>query len=34
MTRAAPGPGGLRRPIWLARVYRPAPEAFYIKPQK
>jgi anaerobic selenocysteine-containing dehydrogenase len=31
MTRAAPGPGGLRRPIWLARVYRPAPEAFYIK---
>jgi anaerobic selenocysteine-containing dehydrogenase len=34
MTRAAPGPGGLRRPIWLARVYRPAPEAFYIKPQE
>jgi anaerobic selenocysteine-containing dehydrogenase len=34
MTRAAPGPGGLRRPIWLARVYRPAPEAFYIKPDK
>jgi anaerobic selenocysteine-containing dehydrogenase len=31
MTRAAPGPGGLRRPLWLARVYRPAPEAFYIK---
>jgi anaerobic selenocysteine-containing dehydrogenase len=31
MTRAAPGPGGLRRPTWLARVYRPAPEAFYIK---
>ena len=31
LTRAAPGPGGLRRPIWLARVYRPAPEAFYIK---
>jgi anaerobic selenocysteine-containing dehydrogenase len=31
MTRPAPGPGGLRRPTWLARVYRPAPEAFYIK---
>jgi anaerobic selenocysteine-containing dehydrogenase len=31
MTRAAPGPGGLRRPLWLARVYRPAPEAFYIR---
>jgi anaerobic selenocysteine-containing dehydrogenase len=31
MTRPAPGPGGLRRPLWLARVYRPAPEAFYIK---
>src|SRR5581483_674467 len=30
MTRPAPGPGGLRRPLWLARVYRPAPEAFYI----
>jgi hypothetical protein len=31
MTRGAPGPGGLRRPLWLARVYRPAPEAFNIK---
>ncbi len=30
MTRAAPGPGGLRRPLWLARVYRPAPQTFYI----
>jgi hypothetical protein len=29
MTRPAPGPGGLRRPLWLARVYRPASEAFY-----
>ena len=29
-TRAAPGPGGLRRPLWLARVYRPQPEAFFI----
>ena len=31
MTRPAPGPGGLRRPTWLARAYRPAPETFYIK---
>jgi anaerobic selenocysteine-containing dehydrogenase len=31
LTRPAPGPGGLRRPLWLARVYRPAAEAFYIK---
>jgi hypothetical protein len=29
--RPAPGPGNLRRPfIWLARVYRPVPEAFYL----
>jgi hypothetical protein len=28
MTRPAPGPGGLRRPPWLLRVYRPAPDAF------
>ncbi len=31
LTRAAPGPGGLRRPLWLARAYKPAPEAFYIR---
>ena len=31
MTRAAPGPGNLRRPLWLPRVYRPAPDAYYIK---
>ncbi|HWZ46167.1 MAG TPA: molybdopterin-dependent oxidoreductase [Candidatus Saccharimonadales bacterium] len=30
MTRPGPGPGGLRRPLWLPRAYRPAPEAFYI----
>jgi anaerobic selenocysteine-containing dehydrogenase len=30
MARPAPGPGGLRRPLWLARVYRPATQAFYI----
>jgi anaerobic selenocysteine-containing dehydrogenase len=26
--RPAPGPGGLRRPLWLPRVARPAPEAY------
>ena len=30
MTRPAPGPGGLRRPLWLARSYRPATEAFSV----
>jgi anaerobic selenocysteine-containing dehydrogenase len=30
MTRPAPGPGGLRRPLWMPRVYRPAMEAFYM----
>jgi anaerobic selenocysteine-containing dehydrogenase len=30
MARPAPGPNGLRRPLWLARVYRPATEAFYL----
>jgi hypothetical protein len=30
MSRAAPGPGNLRRPLWMIRVYRPAPEAFYL----
>jgi anaerobic selenocysteine-containing dehydrogenase len=29
-TRPAPGPGGLRRPLWLPRAYRPATPAFYI----
>jgi len=29
MTRPGPGPDNLRRPLWLPRVYRPAPEAFY-----
>ena len=29
-TRPAPGPGGLRRPLWIARPYRPAREAFYL----
>ncbi len=32
-TRPAPGPDGLRRPLWLPRAYRPATEAFYLKPE-
>jgi len=32
MTRPAPGPGGLRRPLWMKRALRPAEETFYIKP--
>ncbi len=32
MARPAPGPNNLRRPLWLIRVYRPAPEAFYVTP--
>ncbi len=30
MTRPAPGPGGLRRPLWLARAVRPTDEAYRI----
>ncbi len=30
LTRPAPGPGGLRRPLWFARALRPAPEAYVI----
>lgn len=30
-TRPAPGPGNLRRPLWLPRAYRPATEAFYLR---
>lgn len=30
-TRPAPGPGNLRRPLWMARVARPAPEAYFMK---
>lgn len=30
MTRPAPGPNNLRRPLWLPRAYRPALEAYYI----
>lgn len=30
MTRPAPGPDNLRRPLWLARALRPAPETYFI----
>ena len=29
--RPAPGPGNLRRPLWLPRSYKPAAEAYYLK---
>ncbi len=31
MTRPAPGPGGLRRPLWFKRPIRPVTEAYYTK---
>lgn len=31
-TKPAPGPGGLRRPLWMDRVIRPAEEMFRIEP--
>lgn len=31
MTRPAPGPGGLRRPLWFSRPLRPVEEAYYLK---
>ncbi|MEZ4848679.1 MAG: molybdopterin dinucleotide binding domain-containing protein [Bacteroidia bacterium] len=31
MTRPAPGPDNLRRPLWFNRPLRPSPEMFYIK---
>ncbi len=30
LTRPAPGPQNLRRPLWLVRPYKPAVESFYI----
>jgi anaerobic selenocysteine-containing dehydrogenase len=30
MTRPAPGPGGLRRPLWLLRPYKPRAEAYRV----
>lgn len=32
MTRPAPGPGGLRRPLWLGRAVRPSDDAYRIDP--
>ncbi|HEV8482216.1 MAG TPA: molybdopterin-dependent oxidoreductase [Blastocatellia bacterium] len=31
MARPAPGPGGLRRPLWFSRPVRPDPEAYLVK---
>ncbi|MBI3015160.1 MAG: formate dehydrogenase, partial [Candidatus Tectomicrobia bacterium] len=31
MTRPAPGPGNLRRPLWLLRPLKPTPEAYCCK---
>lgn len=33
LTRPAPGPGNLRRPLWLLRAYKPAPEAYEFEPK-
>jgi hypothetical protein len=33
MTRPAPGPNGLRRPLWLARPLRPSDEMFFVTKQ-
>ena len=30
MAKPGPGPGGLRRPLWLTRPFRPVDEAFRI----
>jgi hypothetical protein len=32
-TRPAPGPGNLRRPLWLKRPLRPVDEAYQVPPQ-
>jgi len=34
MTRPAPGPNGLRRPLWLGRPLRPSEEMFYTTAKK
>jgi anaerobic selenocysteine-containing dehydrogenase len=34
MTRPAPGPNGLRRPLWLGRPLRPVEEMFYVSGSK
>jgi hypothetical protein len=30
-TKPAPGPGGLRRPLWLSRPVRPTDDAYLVK---
>jgi hypothetical protein len=30
MTKPAPGPGGLRRPMWLDRPVKPTEDAYYM----
>jgi hypothetical protein len=32
LARPAPGPGGLRRPLWLPRAYKPDPSAYRMDP--
>ena len=34
MTRPAPGPNGLRRPLWFKRPVRPAEELYYLDEEK
>jgi hypothetical protein len=34
LARPAPGPGGLRRPLWIPRMRRPEGAAFYIPEKK
>jgi anaerobic selenocysteine-containing dehydrogenase len=31
LTRPAPGPGGLRRPLWLPRAFKPDPSAYRLE---
>ena len=31
MTRPAPGPDNLRRPLWFARAVRPSPDAYRVR---
>ncbi|NNK80146.1 MAG: hypothetical protein HKO93_01500, partial [Flavobacteriales bacterium] len=33
MTRPAPGPDGLRRPLWFKRPLKPQPELYYLRPE-
>ena len=34
MTRPAPGPDGLRRPLWFKRAFKPDESTYYIKDAK